>query len=111
MRRRRSLSKSIASAAVAGVVLLAAATGRAYADPCVQGCRGAHNACRMATKLLSSPLCDAQLQACIGGCFASGRFARDRDLHGPPDLGAPRDFGRSRDMGRFHDFGGFRDRR
>jgi hypothetical protein len=108
-------------------MLALAATGPAHADPCVQGCRGQHNACRMATKLLMAPACDAQLQNCMVGCFAAARGGRDRDFRGdrggfPHDRGFPgdrdfrggREFPGGRDMlpgGPRDDRGGFRDRR
>lgn len=40
----------------------------ANADQCVSQCRAAHNQCRIAAKAVSSPQCDAQLQACIERC-------------------------------------------
>ncbi|NOT70313.1 MAG: hypothetical protein HOP09_03220 [Hyphomicrobium sp.] len=40
----------------------------AAADQCVAQCRSAHNQCRLANKAVSSPQCDAQLQACIDRC-------------------------------------------
>ena len=71
--------------AVAGLsALTVAGAGQAQADPCVQQCRAQHNACRMATKLLSSPYCDAELQSCISRCFAGNRqFREPREGHGP----------------------------
>ncbi len=66
----------------AGLALLAAlalstfAVGDAEADPCAEGCRSQHNACRMAAKLLFSARCDALLQGCIGQCFAAARMNR-----------------------------------
>jgi hypothetical protein len=87
MSRVASLLTRLASAATAVFAgLTIACTDVARADPCVEQCRGQHNACRMATKLLSSPRCDAQLQACISQCFVGGRMnrgARDRrDMRG-----------------------------
>jgi hypothetical protein len=67
-------------------VLTAGFSETARADPCVEQCRGQHNACRMATKLLSTPRCDAQLQSCISQCFVGGRLNRGprehRDMRG-----------------------------
>jgi hypothetical protein len=90
MSRIAPLLKKMAAVAVTGLfVLTIAATDKARADPCVQQCRAEHNACRMATKLLSSPYCDAQLQGCISHCFAGDRQSREprepRDGHGPRD--------------------------
>jgi hypothetical protein len=87
MSRIASQLKVAASIAVA--VLIVTAGDGVLADPCVQNCRAQHNACRMATKLLSSPSCDAQLQACIGQCFAGARRAPPgemREPRGPVDL-------------------------
>ena len=75
-------------AAAAILLFFAFAGGPAKADPCAIACRSQHNACRMAAKLLFSPRCDSQLQACISGCFAAGRFNRGVVREGPP-----RDFG------------------
>lgn len=73
---------------VLAVVIFAFAGGTAKADPCAIACRSQHNACRMAAKLLYSPRCDAQLQACISQCFAAGRFKRGiREGRGPSEFG------------------------
>ncbi len=88
MSRVAPLLKRLPAVAVAGLfTLTVAATNEAHADPCVQQCRAQHNDCRMATKLLSSPYCDAQLQGCISHCFAGNRPSREprepHDGHGP----------------------------
>ena len=105
---------ALASIKSAGLALLAAlalstiAVENAMAEPCAEACRAQHNACRMAAKLLFSARCDAQLQGCIGQCFAAARRGlregrdlrdlrdprefRDRgppDMRGPPDRGPP----------------------
>lgn len=99
-------------AVLAVLIFFAFAGNAAKADPCAIACRSQHNACRMATKLLYTPRCDAQLQACISQCFSAGRFNRGiregrgpddfRDRRGPPPppemrepperRGPPRDF-------------------
>jgi hypothetical protein len=40
-------------------------------EGCVAQCRSAHNQCRIAAKAVSSPQCDAQLQACLERCSRS----------------------------------------
>jgi hypothetical protein len=70
-------------------LMLAAVSGSAVADPCAEGCRAQHNACRMNTKLLYSPRCDSALQSCLSGCFAQNRFRnreREREVHAPKEL-------------------------
>ncbi|MFT3732030.1 MAG: hypothetical protein QM780_11525 [Hyphomicrobium sp.] len=100
-------TKSSLAALLAVGILFAVAVSPALADPCAIACRSQHNACRMAAKLLFTPRCDAQLQACISQCFAAGRFNRgaredreprefrdrDRDRRGPPEMRAPPDAG------------------
>lgn len=85
--------KGSARAVVLAGLILAAASGSAFADPCAEGCRSQHNNCRMNTKLLYSPRCDSALQSCLSGCFAQNRF-RDREHEGrPPKEGhGPTDF-------------------
>jgi hypothetical protein len=59
---------------VAMIGLLASGGGAiqlANADQCISQCRAAHNQCRIAAKAVSSPQCDAQLQACIERCGTS----------------------------------------
>lgn len=72
-------------------LILAAVSGPAFADPCADGCRAQHNACRMNTKLLYSPRCDSSLQSCLSGCFAQDRVrGREREGHAPKEFrGAP----------------------
>ena len=72
-------------------LMLVAISGPAFADPCAEGCRSQHNACRMNTKLLYSPRCDSALQSCLSGCFAQNRTRdRERDVRAPKELrGAP----------------------
>ncbi len=100
MRRRYVSQAALASMKSGGVALLAAlavfafAVRPAMADPCADTCRGQHNACRMAAKLLYPARCDAQLQSCISQCFAAGRFKRDRE--GRDHRGG--EFGERRDM-------------
>ncbi|MBA2126865.1 hypothetical protein DLM45_11640 [Hyphomicrobium methylovorum] len=65
--------KELAGAAIFIAFLAVGWSASAHSDPCVQQCRAQHNDCRMATKLLSSPRCDAQLQSCISRCFAAHR--------------------------------------
>lgn len=73
---------------LAVLIFFAFAGDPAKADPCATACRSQHNACRMATKLLYTPRCDAQLQACISQCFAAGRFNRGvREGRGPEEFG------------------------
>lgn len=109
---------------LAALILFASASIPAKADPCADACRGQHNACRMAAKLLYPARCDAQLQGCISQCFAAARFNRgaredreprefrDRDHRGPPlegrgppdmrgapERGPPRDFRDFRNQG------------
>ena len=92
MSRVAWLFKHVSAAAVCGLVALAASAA-AHADPCVQECRGQHNACRMTTKMLSSPGCDAQLQSCITRCFHRGGPSMGREPPGREPFGrAP--FGR-----------------
>lgn len=92
--------KKLRNVAGAALILLAATACGASADPCVQGCRGQHNECRMAAKLLSSARCDDMLMSCISRCFAGGR----RDLRdGPRDMG-PREFDRPRGFDRPREF-------
>lgn len=43
-------------------------TDLAQADQCVSECRSEHNQCRVEAKAISSPQCDAKLQACIDRC-------------------------------------------
>jgi hypothetical protein len=106
MRRRYVSQALLASMKQGGMAVLAIliyftfAGNPAKADGCAISCRSQHNACRMAAKLLFSPRCDAQLQACISQCFAAGRFnrglregrefpaLRDRDRRGV-DVGGP----------------------
>ena len=40
-------------------------------EQCQAQCRAANNQCRVADKSLSSPKCDAQLQACLDRCGQS----------------------------------------
>lgn len=96
------------------VVLMLVTSGSAFADPCAEGCRSQHNACRMNAKLLYSPRCDAALQSCLSGCFAQDRF-RDRgregrapqgfrespELRGPPEFRGPPAFHAPRAPGHF----------
>lgn len=100
-------------AAAAILLFFAFAGGPAKADPCAIACRSQHNACRMAAKLLFSPRCDSQLQACISGCFAAGRFNRGVVREGPPrDFGAREHGGPPPDMRGLPERGpprGFRD--
>jgi hypothetical protein len=56
------------TAILAALALGGPAVDLAQADQCVAECRNAHNQCRVAAKALSSPQCDAQLQACIDRC-------------------------------------------
>ena len=96
------------AAVVAALIVFAFAATPANADPCAVACRSEHNACRMAAKLLFSPRCDAQLQACISQCFAAGRFNRGqredrapaefRDHRGPPEMRDPPDMRRPPEM-------------
>lgn len=60
---------------IAGLALLGAVVATALpevemanSDSCIAQCRSAHNQCRLAAKSVSSPQCDAQLQACIERC-------------------------------------------
>lgn len=111
MPRSRLASVRIGGTAIlAALIIVACSANVANADPCAIACRSQHNACRMATKLLYTPRCDAQLQACISQCFAAARFNRGahegrgpddfRDRRGPPpDMrlpperrGPPREF-------------------
>lgn len=97
-------AKGLARVAILAVLTFAM-SGSAFADPCAEGCRSQHNACRMNAKLLYAPRCDAALQSCLSGCFAQDRF-RDREgraprelrgppqFHGPPEFRAPRAPGR-----------------
>lgn len=99
-------AKGLARAAILTVLMLAA-SGSAFADPCAEGCRSQHNACRMNAKLLYAPRCDSALQSCLSGCFSQDRF-RDRghegraprelrgppEFHGPPEFRAPKSPGR-----------------
>lgn len=68
-----TLRKETAIGAIFFAVLTVSWSASAKSDPCVKHCRAQHNDCRMATKLLSSPRCDAQLQSCISRCFAMHR--------------------------------------
>ena len=87
MSRVASLLKSLAKAASAAVLLTAAASNAAVADPCVQSCRTQHNDCRMAAKLLLSSRCDAQLQSCISQCFAADRYGSEaREIRLPREF-------------------------
>jgi hypothetical protein len=83
MSRVEPLLKRLPAIAVAGLfTVTVAATREAHAEPCVQQCRAQHNYCRMATKLLASPYCDAQLQGCISHCFTGNRPSREpREPH------------------------------
>lgn len=63
---------------VAGLAVLGAVAATAMPDvemasrdSCVAQCRSAHNQCRIAAKAVSSPQCDAQLQACMERCSQS----------------------------------------
>jgi len=88
MSRVASLLKRASGAAVSGLVMLAAfGASNANADPCVDGCRGDHNSCRMTTKLLSSPRCDAQLQSCITRCFRRSGPSSRREPMGREPMG------------------------
>lgn len=88
MSRVVSLLKRASGAAVSGLVMLAAfGVGQANADPCVEECRGQHNSCRMTTKLLSSPRCDAQLQSCITRCFRRSGPSPRREPMGREPMG------------------------
>jgi hypothetical protein len=59
----------LANLAILGIFAFGGpAVDLAQADQCVADCRSAHNQCRVAAKALSSPQCDAQLQACIDRC-------------------------------------------
>ena len=85
MSRVAWLFKQMSAAAVCGLAALAVSAA-AHADPCVQECRGQHNACRMTTKMLSSPGCDAQLQSCITRCFHRGGPSMGREPPGREHL-------------------------
>lgn len=76
--------------------LMLVTSGAAFADPCAQGCRSQHNACRMNTKLLYAPRCDAALQSCLSGCFAQDRErVRDRNVRPPHEFRGPPEFRRA----------------
>lgn len=91
--------EGLARVAVLMLLMLVVTSGSAFADPCAQGCRSQHNACRMNAKLLYSPRCDAALQSCLSGCFAQDRF-RDggregrapQEFHGNPEFHGPPEF-------------------
>lgn len=60
---------------LAGLVLTGVVVAAGYPevemanrDGCIAQCRSAHNQCRLAAKSVSSPQCDAQLQACMERC-------------------------------------------
>jgi hypothetical protein len=59
----------LANLAILGAVALGGAKVElAQRDQCEQMCRQSHSQCRVADKSLSSPKCDAQLQACLDSC-------------------------------------------
>lgn len=63
-------TKSLVFAAASVAALSFFGVAGAKADNCVQQCRAQHNACRMASKLLSSAACDSQLQSCVSRCMS-----------------------------------------
>ncbi|MET0408364.1 MAG: hypothetical protein ABW006_08350 [Hyphomicrobium sp.] len=95
-----AIIKPVRMAFLVVLAALTVAAGPAAADPCAVTCRSQHNNCRMTAKLLYSPRCDDQLQACISQCFSAGRFNRDaigergrggefRERRGPPEMREP----------------------
>ena len=59
----------LANIAILGALALGGAKVEfAQRDQCEQQCRQSHSQCRVADKSLSSPKCDAQLQACLDSC-------------------------------------------
>jgi hypothetical protein len=67
--RRWTMKLVLANIAILSALALSGAKVElAQRDQCESQCRAAHSQCRVADKSLSSPKCDAQLQACLDSC-------------------------------------------